>query len=91
MNSYDAIVGANNDAHVVEIDKIIEITSKFYDKYMVASGVVSVENNKQEKLAIVTVTSEEDKLIEYCQTICRILNQREVAYRVAGEIKSITE
>ena len=70
MNSYNVIVGANNDTHVVEIDKIIGITSKFYGKYMVAPGVVSVENNKQEKLAIVTVTSEEGKLIE-CGGIIR--------------------
>ena len=33
MNSYDVIVGANNDTHVVEVDRIIEITSRYYDKY----------------------------------------------------------
>ena len=44
MNSYDVIVGANNDTYVVEVDRIIEITSRYYGKHMVIPNVVSVED-----------------------------------------------
>ena len=42
-----------------------------------------------EDLVIVIATSDESKLIEYCESIRQALEQREVAYRMAGEIKSI--
>ena len=47
MNSYDVIVGANNDTHVVEVDRIIEITPRYYDKYTVVPNAISIENGKR--------------------------------------------
>ena len=35
------------------------------------------------------MTSDESKLVDYCEAIRRELKQCEVAYRLAGEIKSI--
>ncbi len=89
MNSYDVIVGANNDTHVVEINKIVEVTSSYYDKHTIIPSIISIENGKREELVIVIVTSDEPKLVDYCETIRRELKQCEVAYRLAGEIKSI--
>lgn len=91
MNSYDVIIGANNDTHIVEVDRIIEITSRYYDKYMIIPNVISIENNKREDLVIVIVTSDEPKLVEYCEVVRRELGQREVAYRLSNEIKSVTK
>lgn len=90
MNSYDVIIGANNDTHIVEVDRIIEITSRYYDKYMVIPNVISIENGKREDLVIVIVTSDEPKLIGYCEVIRQELGQREVTYRMESEVKSIT-
>ena len=39
---------------------------------------------------IVIVTSDEPKLIGYCEVIRQELGQREVTYRMEGEVKSIT-
>ena len=89
MNSYDVIIGANNDTRVVEINRIVEISSRYYDKYTVIPNAISIENGKREDLVIVIATSDEPKLIEYCESIRQALEQREVAYRMAGEIKSI--
>ena len=47
MNSYDVIVGANNNTHVVEVDRIIEITSRYYDKYTVIPNAISIKNGKR--------------------------------------------
>lgn len=91
MNSYDVIIGANNDTHIVEVDRIIEITSRYYDKYTIIPSVISIENGKREDLVIVIVTSDEPKLVDYCETIRRELKQRKVAYRLAGEIKSVAK
>lgn len=89
MNSYDVIVGVNNDTHVVEINKIIETTSRYYDKYMVIPNVISIENGKREDLTIVIVTSDESRLVHYCEMMRQELEQREVAYRLASRIKSV--
>ena len=89
MNSYDVIVGANNDTHVVEVDRIIEITSRYYDKYIVIPNVISIENGKREDLTIVIVTSDEPRLVHYCEMMRQELEQREVAYRLASRIKSV--
>ena len=90
MNSYDVIVGSNNETGELELDRIISITSKYYDKYMVNPGVVSVNNGDREDLAIIVVTSDEPTLMTYMTKLRTELNQREVAYRRAGEINSIT-
>lgn len=89
MNSYDVIVGSNNKTGELETERIIEITSRYYDKYMIISHVISVENCSREELAIVVVTSDENKLIKYCTEVRRELNQHEVAYRQSCEIKSV--
>lgn len=89
MNSYDVIVGSNNETGELELDRIISITSKYYDEYMVNPGVVSVNNGECENLAIVVVTSDESTLMTYMTDLRTELNQREVAYRRAGEINSI--
>lgn len=89
MNSYDVIVGSNNETGELELDRIISITSKYYDEYMVNPGVVSVNNGERENLAIVVVTSDEPTLMTYMTELRTELNQREVAYRRAGEINSI--
>lgn len=47
MNSYDVIIGANNDTHVVEINRIVEITSRYYDKYTIIPSIISIENGKK--------------------------------------------
>lgn len=47
---------------------------------MVVPGVISIENGKREDLAIVIVTSDELKLIGYCEVIRQELGQREVTY-----------
>lgn len=90
MNSYDVIVGSNNETGELELERIISITSKYYDKYMVNPGVVSVNNGEREDLAIIVVTSDESTLMTYMTELRTELNQREVAYRRAGEINSIT-
>ena len=90
MNSYDVIVGSNNETGELELDRIISITSKYYDEYMVNPGVISVNNGERENLAIVVVTSDESTLMAYMTELRTELNQREVAYRRAGEINSIT-
>lgn len=89
MNSYDVIVGSNNETGELELDRIISITSKYYDEYMVNPGVVSVNNGEREDLAIIVVTSDESTLTTYMTELRTELNQREVAYRRAGEINSI--
>ena len=89
MNSYDVIVGSNNETGELELDRIISITSKYYDKYMVNPGVVSVNNGEREDLAIIVVTSDESTLMTYMAELRTELNQREIAYRRAGEISSI--
>lgn len=89
MNSYDVIVGSNNETGELELDRIISITSKYYDEYMVNPGVVSVNNGEREDLAIIVVTSDESMLMTYMTELRTELNQREVAYRRAGEINSI--
>ena len=90
MNSYDVIVGSNNETGELELDRIISITSKYYDEYMVNPGVVSVNNGEREDLAIIVVTSDESTLMTYMTELRTELNQREVACRRAGEINSIT-
>lgn len=57
---------------------------------MVNPGVVSVNNGEREDLAIIVVTSDESTLMTYMTKLRTELNQREVAYRRAGEINSIT-
>ena len=47
MNSYDVIVGSNNETGELELEKIISITSKYYDEYMVNPGVISVNNGER--------------------------------------------
>ena len=89
MNSYDVIVGSNNETGELELDRIISITSKYYDEYMVNPGVISVNNGEHENLAIVVVASDESTLMTYMTDLRIELNQREVAYRRAGEINSI--
>ena len=89
MNSYDVIVGSNNETGELELERIISITSKYYDEYMVNPGVVSVNNGEREDLAIIVVTSDESTLTTYMTELRTELNQREVAYRRAGEINSI--
>lgn len=89
MDSYDVIVGSNNETGELELDRFISITSKYYDKYMVNPGVVSVNNGEREDLAIIVVTSDESTLMTYMTELRTELNQREVAYRRAGEINSI--
>lgn len=81
MNSYDVIVGSNNETGKLELERIVSITSKYYDEYMVNPGVVSVNNGEREDLAIIVVTSDESTLMTYMTE----LNQREVAYRRAGK------
>ena len=90
MNSYDVIVGSNNETGELELDRIISITSKYYDEYMVNPGVISVNNGECENLAIIVVTSDESTLMTYMTELRTELNQREVAYRKAGKINSIT-
>lgn len=89
MNSYDVIVGSNNETGNLELERIISITSKYYDEYMVNPGVISVNNGEREDLAIIVVTSDEPTLMTYMTELRTELNQREVAYRRAGEINSI--
>ena len=89
MNSYDVIVGSNNETGKLELERIISITSKYYDEYMVNPGVISVNNGEREDLAIIVVTSDEPTLMTYMTELRTELNQREVAYRRAGEINSI--
>ena len=89
MNSYDVIVGSNNEAGELELDRIISITSKYYDEYMVNPGVVGVNNDEREDLAIIVVASDEPTLMTYMTNLRTELNQREIAYRKAGEIKSL--
>lgn len=89
MNSYDVIVGSNNETGELELDRLISITSKYYDEYMVNPGVISVNNGEREDLAIIVVTSDESTLTTYMTDLRTELNQREVAYRRAGEINSI--
>lgn len=89
MNSYDVIVGSNNETGELELERIISITSKYYDKYMVDPGVVSVNNGEREDLAIIVVTSDESTLMTYMTELRTELNQQEVAYRRAGKINSI--
>ena len=89
MNSYDVIVGSNNETGELELDRIISITSKYYDEYMVNPGVISVNNGEREDLAIIVVTSDEPTLMTYMTELRTELNQREVAYRRAGKINSI--
>lgn len=89
MNSYDVIVGSNNETGELELERIISITSKYYDEYMVNPGVVGVNNDEREDLAIIVVTSDESTLMTYMTELRTELNQREVAYRRAGEINSI--
>lgn len=89
MNSYDVIVGSNNETGELELERIISITSKYYDEYMVNPGVISVNNGECENLAIVVVTSDESTLMTYMTDLRIELNQREIAYRKAGEIKSL--
>ena len=89
MNSYDVIVGSNNETGELELDRIISITSKYYDEYMVNPGVVSVNNGEREDLAIIVVTSDEPTLMTYMTERRTELNQREIAYRRAEEINSI--
>ena len=84
MNSYDVIVGSNNETSELELDRIISITSKYYDEYMVNPGVISVNNGERENLAIVVVTSDESTLMTYMTELKIELNQREVAYCRAG-------
>ena len=89
MNSYDVVVGSNNETGELELDRIISITSKYYDEYMVNPGVVSVNNGEREDLAIIVVTSDESTLMTYMTELRAELNQREIAYRRAEEINSI--
>lgn len=89
MNSYDVIVGSNNETGELELDRLISITSKYYDEYMVNPGVISVNNGEREDLAIIVVTSDEPTLMTYMTELRTELNQREVAYRRAEEINSI--
>ena len=89
MNSYDVIVGSDNETGELELDRIISITSKYYDEYMVNPGVISVNNGEREDLAIIVVTSDESTLMIYMAELRTELNQREIAYRRAGEISSI--
>lgn len=89
MNSYDVIVGSNNETGELELDRIISITSKYYDEYMVNPGVVSVNNGEREDLAIIVVASDEPTLMTYMTELRTELNQREIAYRRAEEINSI--
>lgn len=89
MNSYDVIVGSNNETGELELDRLISITSKYYDEYMVNTGVISVNNGEREDLAIIVVTSDESTLMIYMTELRTELNQREIAYRKAGEIKSL--
>ena len=89
MNSYDVIVGSNNETGELELDRIISITSKYYDKYMVNPGVISVNNGEREDLAIIVVTSDESTLMTYMTELRAELNQREIAYRRAEKINSI--
>ena len=89
MNSYDVVVGSNNEAGELELDRIISITSKYYDEYMVNPGVVGVNNDEREDLAIIVVASDEPTLMTYMTNLRTELNQREIAYRKAGEIKSL--
>ena len=58
---------------------------------MVNPGVISVNNGEREDLAIIVVTSDEPTLMTYMTDLRIELNQREVAYRRAGEINSIQE
>ena len=89
MDSYDVIVGSNNETGELELDRIISITSKYYDEYMVNPGVISVNNGEREDLAIIVVTSDESTLMTYMTDLRIELNQREVAYRRAGKINNI--
>ena len=89
MNSYDVIVGSNNETGKLELERIISITSKYYDEYMVNPGVISVNNGECENLAIVVVTSDGPTLMTYMTELRTELNQREIAYRRAEEINSI--
>lgn len=56
---------------------------------MVNPGVISVNNGEREDLAIIVVTSDEPTLMTYMTELRTELNQREIAYRKAGEIKSL--
>ena len=56
---------------------------------MVNPGVISVNNGEREDLAIIVVTSDESTLMIYMAELRTELNQREIAYRKAGEIKSL--
>lgn len=89
MDSYDVVVGSNNETGELELDRIISITSKYYDEYMVNPGVISVNNGEREDLAIIVVTSDESTLMTYMTDLRIELNQREVAYRRAGKINNI--
>ena len=81
MDSYDVIVGSNNETGGLELDIITSTTSKYYDEYVVNPGVISVNNGESEDLAIITVTSDEPTLMTYMIELRTELNQREVAYR----------
>lgn len=89
MNSYDVIVGSNNDTGELELDVIIQITSKYYEEYMINPNIISINHGSREGLAIVTVTSDDGVLIEYMADLKARLNQNEIAYRKTEEIKSL--
>ena len=89
MDSYDVIVGSNNETGELELERIISITSKYYDEYMVNPGVISVNNGEREDLVTIVVANDEPTLMTYMTELRTELNQREVAYRRAGEINSI--
>ena len=58
------------------MNKIVEITSSYYDKYTIIPNVISIENGKREELVVVIVTSDEPKLVDYCEIIRRESKKR---------------
>lgn len=56
---------------------------------MINPNIISINHVSREGLAIVMVTSDDGVLIEYMADLKARLNQNEIAYRKAEEIKSL--
>lgn len=56
---------------------------------MINPNIISINHGSREGLAIVMVTSDDGVLIEYMADLKARLNQNEIAYRKAEEIKSL--
>lgn len=82
-------VGADNDTHIVDVDRITTLLDKEYESYTIVPATGRWHGMSEESTVIV-LTGERDDIMHTAHTLCSELSQDAVAVQFMPAMQLVT-